>query len=169
MAIILCQAVPDPEGRRGGQANCCSKRCTGWWTSLHTPSTQHKQECLKTRISLKHRFGDTEILLLPVRKIRWRRRTRSAPGWRRSFCRRSNAGICTFGCRTSARGPAGGAVGSGTERRRNRWTSRPASPPDHWCPHRCLPLQRSMGRKRWLSFKHLIRLNTLNKHKFELK
>lgn len=81
--------------------------------------------------------------LLPVPRTRWRRHTRSALGWRQSFCKRSSWETCTCDYRTSGHGPRVDAEDSGTGRRCSHCWAWPAFPPGRWCQPQCGQLQRN--------------------------
>ncbi len=79
----------------------------------------------------------------PVPRTRRRRRTRSGRAWRRSSCRKSNAGTCTSGGTTTGRGPAAAARGTGTGKCWSPTRASPAAPPARLSPLRCGRLDRT--------------------------
>lgn len=149
IAITYLRILPDQKVPFPVLAKMCRLYWRGLWTTGHTQSVERAQLQYKHHefnIEKKKHSKSRQALwhitvLLPELRNRRRNHTRSGPAWRRSSCRRSNAGSDTCGSRTSVRAPTRAAEGTETERRSNPMPEQPASPPDHWGQHRCEQLR----------------------------
>lgn len=100
-----------------------------YWSYTVYKKNTHKQSYNHDCNPLQYDLIITSTLW-PGQRNHRRSQTRSAPWWRQSSCRRSSRGNGTYAGMTSGRGPAGGAVESGTGKRSSHWLAQPGCPPD---------------------------------------